>query len=696
MLIKEILSETAESMQAINRWSQEIVNYFNQHPEMVKSGTRVPLDQIVKSTGKDPALDATRQAVEIVIEPMAEFELDANGRWQNKMNQGAYYRQFVSPNDIDPKTNSPRTVSGSGADEIARGDRWWAKQGTSQDAIPYHVSQGHKTSIHLPAEVITRSYETARTPDNKKITPSLAQHTADRYIRGILSTISHELNHAYNSFQGMDMGSYRQKVDKNKKIADNQPEIQKLLANAEDSEFLNKNIGIVANKDTPQIVKDLYWNSRELIENQKNLEIYQAVVADQEQKLADYEQKVKAGQTGYSQEELDKLKQVQEKRKARVEEVIKDIKTLKGKQKQLKQQVARIKPDPKLPTSYYGDAYYTNPVEINSRLQQASLDMAKEIKPGMTSQAISELIQKAFGDHQITVEFIQPDKMKTFRIPGETADREFKSLFQTPEQWNKLSPQFKQEAFASALTDPKFKRYVNRAYQFIQAEQANPTQATANKATLGQRFKAAIIGIPQSEINNTILPSAKDAVVSGVRQATTKGSPLHNNIIANTVAASKRLDTPAALKTLEVGGKVLIAAGIVTEVYRGLEQIKALPDTLNDEQYQTEVEKIIAKLVAEFGLVYVGALAGAWLSGLAMTALLPGLGTVAGAVVGFIAGGAAGYFALEFAGDSVRSIAEHIVKVMNKSRKSTNTNNTPIQKENLDRILELSAVKKPT
>jgi len=250
----------------------------------------------------------------------------------------------------------------------------------------------------------------------------------------------------------------------------------------------------------------------------------------------------------------------------------------------------------------------------------------------------------------------------------------------------------------------------------VQAEIANPASLVkTSEATLGQKLKAALTGISQNEINNTILPSAKDAVASGARQAVTPGSPLRQNLVAATVEASKKLDTPGALKALKVGGKVLIAAGVVAEIYKGLDQIKSLPDNMPDEEYQQQVQMIIAKLVSEFGLVYIAALAGAWASGTALTALLPGLGTVAGAVVGFIVGGAAGYLALEFAGDSVASLTEFIVKELRPIKKpkltgaqgaanarsavgnfNTAGNPKPVQNESLARIVELSAVKKPT
>ncbi len=159
------------------------------------------------------------------------------------------------------------------------------------------------------------------------------------------------------------------------------------------------------------------------------------------------------------------------------------------------------------------------------------------------------------------------------------------------------------------------------------------------------------------------LVSAPRVPVLPTQTATTK-------LVANTVEASKRMDTPTAIKALQTTGRVLITAGIVTEVYRGFEQIKSLPAAMPKDDYEKEVEKIVARLVAEFGLVYVAALAGSWLAGLAATAVLPGLGTVAGAVVGFIAGGAAGYLALNFAGDSVSAIVDRIVEARAKLAKA--------------------------
>jgi hypothetical protein len=722
------LTETVEAMQFINRMSQQVVDYFNANPGLVKDGTLVDLDKIITDKFTDPSLEAMRRLVQISIEPMSSFKMNQHGRWELRLPGGSMSSIFVDPNDINPKTNKPSVVgAGDPAWNWARGDRYWDKRGLPQDYIASQIGQGSKLTMHLPAEVLTRSMEGGEFQKRLGKSARNMQQWNNDYATSIKSTIAHELNHSYNSLQGMDLHKTRRAVEKNKSMQMREPEWKEMVANADDEAYLNKNLKLFNDPYAPKSVKELYTVSRELIDTRKHFrQIEYTIEINEKNRIPALERSLASATDPMNKESYaEQLKRFQdqtEQLKIQAKEQRDYIKKLAVRQAQLKTAVSKLAHDPNKPTSYEGDAYWNSPTELNSRLQQASEQMAKEIKPGMTNQAIYELIQKAFGDNQITVEFMDPDKMKSWRIPNEIPDREFKQLFQNPEAWNKLQPEFKQEAFNSALTKPEFKRFVNIAYKFIQAEQANPISlAKTTDVTLGQKLKAALIGVPQNQIPDTILPTAKDAVISGVRQAVTSGSPQKNNLVAATVEASKKLDTPAALKTLEVGGKVLIAAGIVAEVYRGLEQISALPDTLTDEQYQTEVEKIIAKLVAEFGLVYVGALAGAWLSGVALSAVLPGVGTVAGAVVGFIAGGAAGYLALEFAGDSVRSIAEKIVTVMraNKQPKisgkqgaanarnavrnfstagnpSPATELTPSLYESLDRIIELSAVKKPT
>ena len=704
------LTETAEAMQVINRMSQQVVNYFNQNPELVRDGSKVNLDAIITDKLADPALEITRKTVQISIEPLSSFSQTENGRWQLRL-PGGSMSSYLG--------NEPVW------DQV-RKDRALAKNGELPNTIDHQTARGNKTQLALPSEILTRSLEKDKATGNSS--RYLQGLTAD-YARGIKSTIAHEINHSYNSSQGMDLGKTRTQVEKNLAQQQQLPEWLSLAANAEDQAFLNKNLRLFRDPNSPQVVKNLYMVSKELIDSRNNFyDLERTVYLNEKNKIPELEQKIArsvtpadvTSMTNY----LEMMREATENMKQEAIQERANIKKLMVKQQQLKTAVAKIKLDPLKPTNYEGDAYWSSPTEVNSRLQQASLDMAAEIKPGMSNQAINELIQKTFGNNGITQEFVDPDRMHKHFAPGaQPPDRGFKDYMKN--SWSKFNPDFKQDAFNSAMRTPEFKRYVTLAYKFIQAEQANPISLSkTSPATLGQKLKAALLGIPQAEIPNTILPNTQNTVISAVRQAHTPGSPQNNNLVAATVEASKKLDTPGALKALEVGGKVLIAGGIVVELYRGFDQITALPPDMPRDQYQLEVEKIVGKLVAEFGLVYVAAMAGAWASGAALSTILPGLGTVAGAVVGFIAGGAAGYMALDFAGDTVRGIAEHIVTILYKDRqaafrkavpstpnvqKTVSNINTPARPnptvkpppvtnkqptwENLDRIIELSGVK---
>lgn len=704
------LTETAEAMQVINRMSQQVVNYFNQNPKLVRNGSKVNLDAIITDKLADPALEITRKTVQISIEPMSSFSQTENGRWQLRLPGGSMSSHLGDEPVWDQ----------------VRKDRAMAKNGELPNTIDHQTARGNKTQLSLPSEILTRSLENIKATDNSS--RYLQGLTAD-YARGIKSTIAHEINHSYNSSQGMDLGKTRKQVEKNLAQQQQLPEWLSLAANAEDQAFLNKNLRLFRDPNSPQVVKNLYMVSKELIDSRNNFyDLERTVYLNEKNKIPDLEQKIArsvtpadvTSMTNY----LEMMREATENMKQEAIQERANIKKLMVKQQQLKTAVAKIKLDPLKPTNYEGDAYWSSPTEVNSRLQQASLDMAAEIKPGMSNQAINELIQKTFGNNGITQEFVDPERMHKHFEPGsQLPDRGFKNYMK--DSWSKFNPDFKQDAFNSAMRTPEFKRYVTLAYKFIQAEQANPVSLyKTSPATLGQKLKAALLGIPQAEIPNTILPNTQNTVISGARQAITPGSPQSNNLTAATVEASKKLDTPGALKALEVGGKVLIAGGIVVELYRGFDQITALPPDMPRDQYQLEVEKIVGKLVAEFGLVYVAAMAGAWASGAALSTILPGLGTVAGAVVGFIAGGAAGYMALDFAGDTVRGIAEHIVTILYKDRqaafrkavpstpnvqKTVSNINTPARPnptvkpppvtnkqptwENLDRIIELSGVK---
>ena len=663
MRFKEILTDDIQAMQEINRISQHIVNYFNQHPELVKSGVRVPLDKIIPNVLADKTLNTMRLAVEITIQPMADFKV-VDGRWELRMAGGAFTPWWHDP--VEPAGSKYSVVSPDSVEKHVRSDRYWEKQGTPQGKVGYEVGMGRKLPISLPAEVLTRSL-VHKMPGDIDSTSKL-QQIVQNHAKGILSTLSHEINHAYNALQGMDLDKTRKNVEKNVVISKKAGDWKMLLNNADDEAFLHKFQRMLTIPNTPTQVKE-FWNiSIEITNTRKNFR-------ELERGQADWTEKVN-NSTG---EEAVKNKKILDDITRRLEGERLELQRLQTERKKLGATIKKFKVDPNLGTQYDGDVYFQAPAEINSRLQQASLDITHEIKPGMTHQAITDLIMKVFAENQITIEYIDPKRIKSMKAPPSVTDRTFKTWIQGSYLLSNdpANLSLKQEIFNSALNNPEFKRLVSIAYKYVQAEQANPSLLQTPPATRSQKLKAALLGIPQSDIGKTILPGAKDTATSAARR-----------LQVATVQASKSLDTPAAIKAVGVAGKVLIPVGVVTEIYRGLDQISALPDNLPDAQRQQEIEKIIAKLVAEFGLVWVAAIVGAWMAGLALSAILPGLGTVAGAVVGFIAGGATGYFALNFAGDSVRSIAEKIVA--SRKNKASIPDYNPI----LERIVVLADIKK--
>ena len=102
---------------------------------------------------------------------------------------------------------------------------------------------------------------------------------------------------------------------------------------------------------------------------------------------------------------------------------------------------------------------------------------------------------------------------------------------------------------------------------------------------------------------------------------------------------------------------------VVMTIYDGYIQIKAL-DPL-DPNYRVNITKIVAKLVAEYGLIYVGAVLGGLVGGLG-SAPAGGLGAIPGIITGII-GGAIAKYAF---GNSVDKLVDYIIdKIVNKSEK---------------------------
>lgn len=103
----------------------------------------------------------------------------------------------------------------------------------------------------------------------------------------------------------------------------------------------------------------------------------------------------------------------------------------------------------------------------------------------------------------------------------------------------------------------------------------------------------------------------------------------------------------------KIASKAALPVAAAVEIYDGYKQISALPTDMPRDQYRAAVTKIVARLVEEFGLFWVGAILGGALAG----AFTGGVGSVAG----FLAGGAGGIAASYLLGDSVGAISDQIV-----------------------------------
>jgi hypothetical protein len=156
------------------------------------------------------------------------------------------------------------------------------------------------------------------------------------------------------------------------------------------------------------------------------------------------------------------------------------------------------------------------------------------------------------------------------------------------------------------------------------------------------------------------------------------------------------------LRVLNGISKALIPVAVATEIYRGYDQISGLSVMLSEDQYRAEVQKIVGKLIAEFGLTWVAAIGGAWIAG-ALGATAAGVGAIPAALAGFVAGGAAAFTANYFLGDSLGAIVNKIVEEKYK-KPAANTQGavpggtgtpsrlgrTPSLNEHLDRIVHLA------
>jgi len=131
-----------------------------------------------------------------------------------------------------------------------------------------------------------------------------------------------------------------------------------------------------------------------------------------------------------------------------------------------------------------------------------------------------------------------------------------------------------------------------------------------------------------------------------------------------------------------VASKAAFPLTAAYSIYEGYQQIAAIPKDTPRDQYRVAVAKIVARLVNEFGLFWVGAILGAGLAG-----AISG----PGAIVGFIAGGAGGIAANYFLGDSAGAITDSIVDQLYGTSSNGNSSKINISPEDaavLDQALK--------
>lgn len=102
----------------------------------------------------------------------------------------------------------------------------------------------------------------------------------------------------------------------------------------------------------------------------------------------------------------------------------------------------------------------------------------------------------------------------------------------------------------------------------------------------------------------------------------------------------------------KAAGKMATPVFIITEIYDAYKEISNIPTSTPRQQYVSQVTKIITKLVAEYGLFWVGSVMGA---------AIAGVFSGPGAIIGAIAGGIGGIAAYAIGGDHVDELVENIV-----------------------------------
>jgi hypothetical protein len=224
------------------------------------------------------------------------------------------------------------------------------------------------------------------------------------------------------------------------------------------------------------------------------------------------------------------------------------------------------------------------------------------------------------------------------------------------ENINRLAPADQMKAWRTLMEapssppNPVLSNMINQLRMFGPPE-ATSTGGTITQTPSGQTHR----GSPRNPNapsfgTGTSMPTSPYQVPGAGTSAS--GAP------AGASAAAATAPQASALSKLwkgakKLGSKLALPLTAVVEIFEGYQQISAIPTDIPRDEYRARVTKIVARLVEDFGLFWVGAILGGALAG----AFSGGVGTV----VGFIAGGAGGIAASYLLGDSVGEISDQIV-----------------------------------
>ena len=664
----QLVTEDALGQQEINLISQKIIDYLNANSRLVKDGSRVNLTDmgLDPKQFKSPQIQQLVQAGQVNFRPHGEFTQLPNGRFSYDLPNASASTWFA-----DPKSNYNYDPSIAKPYDMARSDRFNANPKTApfgpmDPRLPGWIEKtGNRLQINIPTEIITGNLNINAPKDGTRMSTSYAAKRSPESLANMRSTIAHELNHQYNVLQGMDTGKIRRQVDANIDAAATKAKVDAIPP------------GTDLNSIPDQMVR-------------KSVEIRDDLARLRQQEPALQKALTAATRTGdpvatkLAQGQLDNLR-------SRIADM------------QIKNSVWNPKVDAKMGTDW-DHTYWGTKTELNSRLQQAVEQMARQVKPGLTNEQIVAMIEKSFLDQNITQEYVDPAKMPKSLPGGEVADKEFRQFIR--QGLKTAHPEFQREAFNSALKNPEYRKLFNNAVKFISQQQTSPVDlaSAAGKASWSAKFRALLTGIPQAKIQQSLLPSTWNSVLIGTTRLDAAAEDFAKQIAAapktaiNTVKAT-------AVPAFKAGGWLVMGYVIYQEISTAVARYKALdPKTMTRMQYQGEVTKIVTQPISRFGLGMVAGVFGAALAGTVASPTV--VGVIPAAILGFASGFAVSVAADMTYGNSVEAFVAMLVdraygtvdQVQQSLNPATRRNPQPQYqqtgpvKEELERIRKLSGV----